>query len=194
MTRGVVASISIIMSLVRKKSAPARSILLTKQMRGTLYRSACEHATLQWAVCTGFKGSGGAWDADTADGTRIHLGPVKTTIQPAARKHDEPVIQGRWKSSGTSHQQIRVIRQLARLPQQDIPVARQSRSEAQLPPLHRRARCSHPEHAEHAQPVHVRHQVAFLIMKECRASPDAKQITMLGHSPVKESEHERGVY
>ena len=37
MTRGWQASISCIMSRVRKKLAPMRSILLTKQMRGTLY-------------------------------------------------------------------------------------------------------------------------------------------------------------
>ncbi len=34
---------SLIMSTVRQKFAPIRSILLTKQMRGTLYLSACRH-------------------------------------------------------------------------------------------------------------------------------------------------------
>ena len=36
-------------SMVRWKSAPTLSILLTKQMRGTLYRSAWRHTVSDWA-------------------------------------------------------------------------------------------------------------------------------------------------
>ena len=42
-TSGVAFSRSRIMSTVRKKLAPVRSILLTKQIRGTPYLSACRH-------------------------------------------------------------------------------------------------------------------------------------------------------
>ncbi len=40
---GFAPSRSTIMSTVRQKFAPIRSILFTKQMRGTLYLSACRH-------------------------------------------------------------------------------------------------------------------------------------------------------
>ena len=43
MTSGVAPSRSVIISTQRWNSAPTRSILLTKQMRGTPYRSACRH-------------------------------------------------------------------------------------------------------------------------------------------------------
>mmetsp|Transcript_3215 Transcript_3215/g.19943 ORF Transcript_3215/g.19943 Transcript_3215/m.19943 type:complete len:208 (-) Transcript_3215:274-897(-) len=42
-TKGVAPRFSTIMSLVRKKLAPVRSILLTKQILGTPYLSACLH-------------------------------------------------------------------------------------------------------------------------------------------------------
>ncbi len=44
----VASSRSLIMSTQRKKSAPTRSILLTKHMRGTLYLLACRHTVSVW--------------------------------------------------------------------------------------------------------------------------------------------------
>ena len=47
-TSGVAPSRSLIMSTQRWNSAPTRSILLTKQMRGTPYRSACRQTVSDW--------------------------------------------------------------------------------------------------------------------------------------------------
>ncbi len=47
-TSGVAPSRSLIMSTQRWNSAPTRSILSTKQIRGTPYRSACRQTVSDW--------------------------------------------------------------------------------------------------------------------------------------------------
>ena len=47
-TRGTACRRSSIIFTVRSKSAPVRSILLTKQIRGTRYRSAWRHTVSDW--------------------------------------------------------------------------------------------------------------------------------------------------
>ena len=47
-TSGVALSRSIIICTQRKKSAPVRSSLLTKHIRGTLYLSACRQTFSVW--------------------------------------------------------------------------------------------------------------------------------------------------
>ena len=139
MTRGTQASISSIMSRVRKKLAPMRSILFTKQMRGTLYLSPTPSGS-GWLRIEAYRDSG-------ASGHEQQTGHTRLT-GPECRNPNCCCSYVNSRSLGpagcVTNSGVECTCQ---------PGATQSRSGAPRLPLHRTAPPRRPGHAALAPPV-----------------------------------------